>query len=164
MTFVPVVPKGSHFGEMSQASARMMVLHPSHLSLLPPFHPSSTFFILKGHHLQIQVWGDKSNYIFSSGFTLRKPPNHLWLKHRDYSRGKMSLVAALPASLSWFHPPLFSHANCDDDSEADCSAALGGLRPFSQQRSSVSLNVTQGASGRLTWICSWASLTPEPRL
>lgn len=126
--------------------------------------PQVPFFILKGHHLQIQVWGDKSNYILSSGFPLRKPPNHLWLKHRDYSRGKMLLVAALPASLSWFHPPLFSHANGDDDSEADCSAALGGLRPFSQQRSSVSLNVTQGVSGRLTWICSWASLTPEPCL
>lgn len=148
---------------MSQASAQTTALHPSLLSLLPPFHLQVPFFILEGHHLEIQVWGDKSNYIFSSGFPLRKPPNHLWLKHRDYSRGKMLLVAALPASFSGFHPPLFSHAKGDGDSVADC-CSLGGLRHFSQQRSSVSLSVTLGVSGGLTWINSWASRTPEPCL
>ena len=55
MTFVPAAPKRSHFGEMSQASAWMILLHPSLLSLPPPVHPSSAFFILKGHCLEIQV-------------------------------------------------------------------------------------------------------------
>ena len=65
----------------------------------------------------------------------KKPPNHLWLKHRDCSRGKMLSVAALPASLSGFHSPLFSHAEAHEDSMVDCCclpafrAALGGLRP-----------------------------------
>lgn len=42
----------------------------------------------------------KSNYIFSSGLPLKKPPYHLWLKHRDYSRGKTLLVTA------WLLPSL----------------------------------------------------------
>lgn len=57
MTFVPAAPKGSHFGEMSQASAWMILLHPSFLSLPPPLYPSSAFFVLKGHCLEIQVQG-----------------------------------------------------------------------------------------------------------
>ena len=77
----------------------------------------------------------KSNYIFCSGLPLKKPPKHLWLKHRDYSRGKMLLATALPSSLSGFHSPLFSHAKASDDSMVDCYclppflATLGGLRP-----------------------------------
>lgn len=105
MTFVPAAPKGSHFGEMSPASARTILFHPSFLSLPPPFLSSSAFFPSKGHRLEIQVQ-EKVITFFSSGLPLKKPPNHLWLKHRNYSRGKTLLVAALPASLSGSHPPL----------------------------------------------------------
>lgn len=59
----------------------------------------------------------------------------------------MLLVASLPASLSGFHPLLFSHAKGDDDSASDCSAILGGSRAFPQQRSSVLLSVTQVLPG-----------------
>lgn len=46
----------------------------------------------------------KSNYIFSSGLFLKKPPNHLWLKHRDYSGWKTLLATALPAPAVGFIP------------------------------------------------------------
>lgn len=92
------------------------------------------FFILRGHCLEIQV--QEKVITFSLQVCLsKKPPNHLWLKHRDYSRGKMLLVAALPASLSGFYSPIFSHAKASGDSMVDCCclpaflATLGGLRP-----------------------------------
>lgn len=98
-----------------------------------PSTPQVPFFILRGHRLEIQV--QEKVITFSLQVCLsKKPPNHLWLKHRDYSRGKMLLVAALPASLSGFHSPLFSHAKANDDSMVDCCclpaflATLGGLR------------------------------------
>ena len=59
MTFVPAAPKGSHFGEMSQASAQMMVLHPSLLSLLPPFHPQVPFLFWKDTTLKFKCGGIK---------------------------------------------------------------------------------------------------------
>lgn len=71
MTFVPAAPKRSHFGEMSQASAWMILLHPSLLSLPPPVHPSSAFFYSE----RTPPWNSsagKSNYIFSSGLPLKK--------------------------------------------------------------------------------------------
>ena len=98
-----------------------------------PSTPQVPFFILRGHRLEIQVQ-EKVITFFLQVCLSKKPPNHLWLKHRDYSRGKMLLVAALPASLSGFHSPLFSHAKANDDSMVDCCclpaflATLGGLR------------------------------------
>lgn len=99
-----------------------------------PSTPQVPFFILRGHCLEIQV--QEKVITFSLQVCLsKKPPNHLWLKHRDYSRGKMLLVAALPASLSGFYSPLFSHAKASGDSMVDCCclpaflATLGGLRP-----------------------------------
>lgn len=159
MTFAPAAPKGSHFGEMSQASARMILLHPSFLSLPPPLDPSSAFFILKGHRLEIQVQGkvitfslqvclSKNLQLISSWNTGIIPEGNVI--SRSWARFLLWVSPAtfLPCWGQWWRCGWFC-------SLAPFSATLGELR------SNVSFKVTQVVSSEFTWIFSQSSLTPN---
>lgn len=120
MAFVPAAPRRSHFGDMSQASAWMILLHPSLLSLLPPVHPSSAFFFL--------FWKDTA-----LKFKCRKKWLHFLFRSVSQKASKSSLAEtqglfrmgniishSFACSRCGFHPPLLSHTRADGDSGVDC--------------------------------------------